>query len=129
MRGARPLAVLLILSMLSACAGTTRHHAKDMAANADMASPDSHAEAVEADAVGEDDLDGLTSGHQHTSRVDHRYRTDGVEARFHEQPTPGERAFAEAALLITGSVFLCTFVVVVLDGACDIGAHAGYYYY
>ena len=53
-----------------------------------------------------------------TARQDHRHR----------EPSPEAQQTAEAMLLLTASAFVCTFVVVVLDGACAFGAHAGYYY-
>ncbi len=132
MWGAKPLAVLLILSMLSACAGT---HAPDGAQVGEdepgRTAPTSYAEAVEARTSGIMDQDeallersALAAAHRGDGRRHGRDRY----AHYHEEPSPEQKAVAEGVLLLTGAVFLCTFVVVVLDGACAFGAHAGYYY-
>lgn len=131
MRGARPLAVLLILSMLSACAGR-QTSAPDLENAGEL--PGAHNPFP--DYVDESDLDTAYLDQLRDKRElastrhggDRRGYDEQQTAHFHEEPTPGEKAFAETALLITGSVFLCTFVVVVLNGACEFGAHAGYYY-
>jgi hypothetical protein len=70
-------------------------------------------------------LDAVPAAHRGDERRYPRERHDHV----HEEPSPEAQRVAEAALIITGSVFLCTFVVVVLDGACEFGAGFGYQYY
>lgn len=53
------------------------------------------------------------------------YYDDGP---YYDEPSPRAQRAAESALLLTGAVFLCSFVVVILDGACNFGAGFGYYY-
>ncbi|MEM8951081.1 MAG: hypothetical protein AAGA21_14780 [Pseudomonadota bacterium] len=118
--------------MLSACAG--RHGPEAVAIDRETrggANPASYAELVETRTAGVVDPDDyllkkseLAAAH----RADERHYDRERHAHYHEEPSPEEKAFAEGVLLMTGAVFVCTFVVVVLDGACSIGAHAGYYY-
>ena len=132
MWGAKPLAVLLILSMLSACAG---RHAPDGVQTGEgepgRTAPTNYAEAVESQTSGIGDLEdpllersALAAAH----RSDKRQHGRDPYAHYHEEPSPQNKAVAEGILLLTGAAFLCTFVVVVLDGACNFGAHVGYYY-
>ena len=130
MRAARPLAVVLILSMLSACAGRANHR---QAADASIEpAPESYAEAVEAITDIEDERRVAEAG-RNVVPVAHRggpYRRGHRDRHHHphREPSPEAQAAAEATLILMGSAFLCTFVVVVLDGGCSFGAHAGYYY-
>ncbi|MGI9419532.1 MAG: hypothetical protein ACR2RA_17025 [Geminicoccaceae bacterium] len=122
------MAVLLILSMLSACAG--RQAPEQDPGSAGGPSDGENAPGNYADA---DDMDvaylnklreqrALAAAHR-GGRHDHRRY-----AHHHSEPSPEAQQAAEAVLLLTASAFVCTFVVVVLDGSCSFGAHAGYYY-
>ena len=59
-------------------------------------------------------------------------RAHGAHAREphdHQEPSPAERYAAEVAFLITAQLFVCSFVVVVLDGHCSFYTSTGYPYY
>ena len=129
MRATKPfLAVLLIMSMLSACAGASRHD--QYAANNPPAAPppDSYTETVDAYHGDEHDPEAAASDGGGYYEDDGRY-AQGYRTHYHEEPHPQDQAIAEAALIATASVFLCSFVVVVLDGACNFGVGFGYHYY
>lgn len=122
----RALAVLLVAASLSACASSTRPDLEDAAYT-----PDGYVEAVDERVDGED----LASQAENVTPAAHRHHRDYPPHRhdprlhYHEEPSPEAQRFAEAALIVTGSAFLCTFVVVVLDGACNFGVGFGYHYY
>lgn len=124
MWAAKPfLAVLLIMSMLSACAGASRHD-HYAANNPPTASPsDSYAETGD-----EHNPEEAASEDGDYYGDDGRYAQD-YRAHYHEEPHPQDQAVAEAALIATASIFVCSFVVVVLDGACNFGLGFGYHYY
>jgi len=129
MRAAKPtIAALLILSILSACAGPSRHD--HYAANNPPAgdAAQSYAEVRAAQAADDHDPETTVRRGSADHRDDGRYAR-GYRTHYHEEPHPQDQAVAEAALIATGSVFLCTFVVVVLDGACNFGLGFGYSYY
>ncbi len=128
MGSAKPLVVLLICSMLSACAGAARQDVVD----AGRHRPDDHrqqsrtglAETVETAAIEA----GSSSTHPSPTaagRVDHRHRR---HVHRHAEPGPEARHAAEVALLVTAQVFVCSFVVVVLNGHCDFYVSTGHYY-
>lgn len=129
MQGAKPLAILLILSMLSACAG---RQSPDLAyADEATSGEDALPSYVDASDVDADYLRQLRE--QRALAAAHRggggyERPHRQHAHQHQEPSPEAQQVAETVLLLTASAFVCTFVVVVLDGACSFGAHAGYYY-
>lgn len=131
MRGAKSLAGVLIASMLlSACAGSrtpnTEQSTFDKPKYDDITS--SHADGANGEVS---ELDGPESYLVDKTTLATAQRADGyrqAQVHYHEEPTPEEQAIAETVLLLTASAFVCTFVVVVLDGACNFGVHAGYYY-
>ena len=119
--------------MLSACAGSPAPDplVQGTLDERDGGAPSSYAGAVDAQTAGIGDLDkGLLERAELAAahRADERRYGPDHRAHYHEEPSPREKAVAESILLFTGAAFLCTFVVVVLDGACSFGAHAGYYY-
>ncbi|MGI9489567.1 MAG: hypothetical protein ACR2RF_27495 [Geminicoccaceae bacterium] len=133
MWGGKPLAVLLILSMLSACAG---RHAPDGVQTGEgepgRTAPTNYAEAVETRTSGIEEpndplleRDALAAAYRSDER---RHHGHDRYAHYHDEPSPQNKAVAEGFLLLTGAAFLCTFVVVVLNGACNFGVRAGYYY-
>ncbi|MDH3663309.1 MAG: hypothetical protein OEU92_25375 [Alphaproteobacteria bacterium] len=127
MRGAKPLAVLLILSMLSACAGA-RTPARDLAGGQGEKgrdAPTTYAEAVEGQAADVADQDRLLL---EKSAAAPRHAPSRA-AHYHQEPSPGAQHAAEVALLITAQIFVCSFVVVILDGHCELYASTGYHYY
>jgi hypothetical protein len=133
MRAAKPLAILLILSMLSACAAGARAPGRDLQASGDEKSgdtPTTYAEAVEAGTAGVTDQDRQLLERSAAAAARHgpRHR-DTRDADYHREPSPEEKYAAEVALLLTAQIFVCSFVVVVLDGHCDFHVSAGYYYY
>lgn len=128
------LAVLLVLSMVSACTSGPRSHVERRLSNTPpTTSPTGKADQA-AVASTEDagvqqrlsDRQGLVPAAHRSDRG--RYGRSH-RTHYHEEPSPETKALAEAALILTGSVFLCTFVVVVLDGACEFGVGFGYHYY
>ncbi len=111
--------------MLSACA---KAPGEAIVAGSDAPSqiaPRTYAEAVDARvaSVADQDRNGISDAKPYQR---HRYHDD---PHLYSEPSPEAQHAAEVALLLTGSVFLCTFVVVVLDGACNFGASFGYHYY
>ncbi len=135
MRGQRALAVMLMMSILSACAGKTQPHIERRLADNQQAGPKSYAEAVEGMTAGANDQELASASVRqdlvpavHDQSARQRY-LDDHRHYYHEEPSPQAQRAAEAALILTGSVFLCTFVVVVLDGACEFGVGFGYHYY
>jgi len=132
MRAARPLAILLILSMLSACGGA-RKPGRHLQLSGEEKSGDartSYAEAVEASETAATDRDKLLLERSAAAAAQHgpRYR-DARDRHYHPEPGPDERYAAEVMFLVTAQVFVCSFVVVVLDGHCDFHVSAGYHYY
>lgn len=131
MWGGKPLAILLILSMLSACAGA---RAPDSMVNDDdhgsgEAGPTAYDPLVEARVAEVADSDRLLL---ERSAAPSRIRSRAVHARephHHEAPSPTDRYAAEVAFLITAQLFVCSFVVVILDGHCSFYASTGYPYY
>lgn len=126
------MAIVLILSMLSACAGTP---ASEREVPGDQGTtrtaPSTYAEAVDASVADVSDPDELllersaVAAAHRGSRYDH---ARDPRHHHHREPSPEAQHAAEVTLLLMGSVFLCSFVVVVLNGACEFGAHTGYYY-
>lgn len=138
MRGVKPLAGVLIASMLlTACAGS---RTPDIAEGVgDPGAGDkvryeaaaSHADGADGetpDLKDPNDPETYLVDKQRLTAAHHNDAYGHPQAHYHEEPTPEQQAVAETVLLLTASAFLCTFVVVVLDGACNFGAHAGYYY-
>lgn len=128
MRGAKPLALILILSMLSACAGT-RTPARDLAGGQGEEgrdAPTTYAEAVETQAADVADEDRLLLERSAAAAARH---APSRAAHYHQEPSPGAQHAAEVALLITAQIFVCSFVVVILDGHCELYASTGYHYY
>ena len=126
------MAIVLILSMLSACAGTgapQRGVAGEQSSK--RTAPSTYAEAVEASVTNVSDPDELllersaVAAAHRGSWYDH---ARDPRHHHHREPSPEAQHAAEVTLLLMGSVFLCSFVVVVLNGACEFGAHTGYYY-
>jgi hypothetical protein len=105
------LAGLLITALLSACGGRRAPIEERFGAPA-QDSTGSHADVVPAAHRGDPP----------------RYPRER-DFDDYDEPSPEAQRIAEAALILTGSAFLCTFVVVVLDGACEFGAGFGYHYY
>lgn len=102
---ARILAMLVITSLLAAC-GTTggRDHVRPTGA--------------------------ADTGSKTTASASHaRHGPDYDRAvHYHDEPSPEEMYAAEIALLLTAQIFVCSFVVVVLDGHCELYASTGFYY-
>ncbi|NJO38863.1 MAG: hypothetical protein HC871_16215 [Rhizobiales bacterium] len=129
--------MLLTMSMLSACGGGPRPQIEHRLGERGTTPPESHApesyaEAVEAmtvEATHQDALSARLDAVPAAHRGDPRRHPRDRHAHLHEEPGPETQRIAEAALILTGSVFLCTFVVVVLDGACEFGVGFGYHYY
>ena len=122
------LAFLLIMSMLAACAGPSRHD-HYVANNPSVGGPpESYADKVDTYHGDEHDPETTASEGGGYRGHDGRYAQD-YRAHYHEEPHPQDQAVAEAALIVTASAFVCTFVVVVLDGACNFGVGFGYHYY
>lgn len=131
MKGKRALAVLLTLSMLSACGGGARPQIEERFSETTPEAPASEAAATEAAAAEDrspDDLSGGLNAVPAAHRGDER-RYPHHHDDVYEEPSPEAQRVAEAALILTGAAFVCTFVVVVLDGACEFGAGFGYHYY
>ncbi|MEM7043614.1 MAG: hypothetical protein AAF543_12460 [Pseudomonadota bacterium] len=122
------MAAVLILSMLSACAGRV-HHQQVADAPIKPAS-ETYADAVETITEDENERRRVEAEHDVVSVAHHagHHRHHDPRGHEHREPSPEAQAAAETVLILMGSAFLCTFVVVVLDGACEFGAHAGYYY-
>ena len=122
MNSARALALLLIMSMLTACGSGPRPQIDERFGLSRNELPHSEQqeavseETAAANADQDDEIDPYGPDF-----VDHHHH--------HHEPSPGARHAAEAALIATGSIFLCSFVVVVLDGSCHFGLGFGYHYY
>ncbi|MEZ5931673.1 MAG: hypothetical protein R3F54_06955 [Alphaproteobacteria bacterium] len=121
------------MAMLSACSGP-RPQIERRLGDRQSALPESHGEnleAVTADAGAAHQeetsarLDAVPPAHRGDERRYPRQR----DFHEYEEPSPEARRMAEAALILTGSALICTFVVVVLDGACEFGVGFGYHYY
>ena len=102
---ARILAMLIITSILAAC-GTTG--GRDRVTTNDAAGP----EASKAHSA------------SHAEQRPGRYSS----VHYHDEPSPEEMYMAEIALLLTAQIFVCSFVVVILDGSCELYASTGFYY-
>jgi hypothetical protein len=134
MKGKRALAAMLIMSILSACAGGTQPHIERRLAENKHEGLTSYEEAVESLTAEESSQDVVSARQElvpavHRDSERQRPPEDGGYVYDDEEPSPQAQRAAEAALILTGSVFLCTFVVVVLDGACSFGFGFGYHYY
>ena len=117
--------------MLSACGGA-RTPERDLQLGGDeknVDAPVSYAEAIEsrAAAVADQDDHLLARSAAAAARHGPRHRDSG-DRHFHREPSPEERYAAEVMFLLTAQVFVCSFVVVVLDGHCSFHVSTGYYY-
>jgi hypothetical protein len=119
------------MSILSACAGKPQPHVERRFAEEPKNAPKSYAEAVEVMTVDANSLDKPTTRQELAPTV----RRDLPRSHGHDhphprqdEPSPEAKRIAEATLILAGSAFLCTFVVVVLDGSCGIGVGFGYHY-
>ena len=125
---------MLVMSVLAACTGKTQPQIERRFADDGNGPLASYEDAVDRLAGGENHRE-LASAQQDLVPAVHResgqshHPEDDEHFYEHEEPSPEAQRAAEAALIITSSVFLCTFVVVVLDGACDFGVGFGYHYY
>lgn len=134
MSGKKLLAVMLVTLILSACAGKTQPQIERRLADNSADGMTSYEDAVES-LTPTHNHHGIASARQDLVPAVHRdsrkHRSPEDEEHFYdyEEPSPQAQRAAEAALILTGSVFLCTFVVVVLDGACNFGFGFGYHYY
>ncbi len=124
---------MLVMSILSACAGQTQPQIERRLSDSQQHSVESYAEAVDSMTAG-NRYQELSSIQQNLVPAVHREsgrdRPPEDDDTYHyEEPSPQAQRAAEAALIVTGSLFLCTFVVVVLDGSCEFGVGFGYHYY
>jgi hypothetical protein len=113
MRG-RLVRLLVILSMLSACAGKgDRPHAR-------YGAHDAARQQSLDQALGERPFPtGSTAAVPDRRQVRHHY---------HEEPDPDDVYAGQIALLLSAQVFACAFFVVILDGACNFNVGTSYYY-
>ena len=129
MTGAKAMALLLIMSMLSACSGGARPQIDERFGRTENQAPETYSETVEAN-VAKADIDQGLPVRENAARADDRHRDERYDDyHHHHEPSPEAQHAAEAALILTGSAFLCTFVVVVLNGSCHFGVGFGYHYY
>ena len=131
MWGGKPLAILLILSMLSACssARTPEQAINDDAPRSGEIGPTAHDQAIALPIAEPAERDLLMSERRAAAALVKSHGAHAREPHHHEEPSPAERYAAEVALLITAQLFVCSFVVVVLDGHCSFYASTGYPYY
>lgn len=127
MKGARAIAIVSTLSMLAACAAAPLPYQTDADQPSDPKARTSYAKAVGTAVTPSDDRaigqNVVPAAHRTAPRRHHR------DHHHHHEPSPETQRAVEAALILTGSVFLCSFVVVVLDGSCEFGVDFGYHYY
>lgn len=142
-RCTRSVAVLLVMSMLSACGGGPRPQIENRLAQIESRI-DRRIERRDIETRGRDmqayetrernadprDLLAIEKNAAPEEYYDEGddYYDDLPPSYYYDEPSPRAQRAAESALLLTGAVFLCSFVVVVLDGACNFGAGFGYYY-
>lgn len=107
--------VVVIMSMLSACAGSGGRDPgairTDIADNTPR-----HLEHRRRNL----DLESTTERYRRS-----QYR---AAAHHHHEPTPDELYAGQIALLLSAQVFACAFFVVILDGSCNFYASTGFYY-
>lgn len=118
------------MSMLSACAGThaQRLEAKNQSRGSENAASTTYADAVEVTEVADADRLLLERNAAAAARRAPR-SAHAREPHRQQEPSPGAQYAAEVDLLITAQIFVCSFVVVILDGHCEFYASTGYHYY
>jgi len=132
MRTVKPIAILLILSMLAACGSGPRPQIDGRFSDAESEIQTSEAEIADGSGGGVSEQSDPAAAYDLTDAEyydAYGYEREAYLDQYHDEPSYGAQRAAEAALLVTGSAFLCTFVVVVLNGFCNFGVGFGYRYY
>jgi len=126
MNGAKVLAFILIMSMLTACGGGPRPQIDERFDRARQEQPEEERhETTYEDTVDATVAEARAEREHHEGQV----RRHDDHHHHHDEPSPETQHFAEAALITTGAIFVCSFVVVVLNGNCQFGLGFGYHYY